>query len=80
MKVTTKAQRLAIKQVFDRQALTPIERNGVVFAQRWANYSPDNPQLTYRQFRRLVKPSYDCLMVPWCGMWLGIEKDGYTHS
>ncbi len=22
----------------------------------------------------------DCVMVPWCGMWLGIETDGYTHS
>ncbi len=22
----------------------------------------------------------ECLMVPWCGMWLGIEKDGHCHS
>lgn len=22
----------------------------------------------------------DCVMLHWCGMWLGIEKDGYTHS
>jgi hypothetical protein len=22
----------------------------------------------------------DCVMVPWCGMWIGIERDGYTHS
>lgn len=21
-----------------------------------------------------------CIMVPWCGMLLGIERDGYTHS
>jgi len=21
-----------------------------------------------------------CVMVPWCGMWLGIEPDGHTHS
>jgi hypothetical protein len=21
-----------------------------------------------------------CLMVQWCGMWLGIEPDGHTHS
>jgi len=40
-----------------------------------------NPQgLTYRQFRRTVEPSFDCVIVPWCGMWLGIEADGYTHS
>ena len=36
--------------------------------------------MTYLQFRRTVLHGYDCLMVRWCGMWLGIEKDGYTHS
>lgn len=24
--------------------------------------------------------SFGCIMVQWCGMWLGIEEDGYTHS
>jgi hypothetical protein len=23
---------------------------------------------------------YGAALVPWCGMWLGIEKDGHTHS
>ena len=37
--------------------------------------------LTYRQFRRTVQAGYDRLiMVPWSGMVLGIEADGYTHS
>ena len=36
--------------------------------------------LTYLQFRRTVKPGFDCAMVQWCNMWLGIELDGYTHS
>ena len=31
---------------------------------------------TYRQFRRLVTPGPGCIMVPWIGMWLGIEPDG----
>ena len=39
-----------------------------------------NNGLSYLQFRRSVKEGYDCLMVEWCGMWLGIETDGYTHS
>lgn len=37
----------------------------------------------YRTFRRTVQPYFDksgCIMVPWQGMWLGIETDGYTHS
>ena len=22
----------------------------------------------------------DCIMVPWCGMVIGVEKNGYAHS
>jgi len=36
--------------------------------------------MTYLQFRRTVQHGFDCLMVEWCGMWLGIEEDGYVHS
>ena len=35
---------------------------------------------TYRAFRRTARPGFDCLMVPYAGMHLGIEPDGYTHS
>jgi hypothetical protein len=38
-----------------------------------------NP-LSYREFRRTVTPGLGYIMVPWAGMWLGIEPDGYTHS
>lgn len=34
----------------------------------------------YVRFRRTVRVGRDCAMVQWCGMWLGIELDGYTHS
>ena len=43
----------------------------------------DNQGLSYLQFRRTVESGLgmdDCSMVKWCGMWLGIETDGYTHS
>jgi len=45
-------------------------------------YTQNNQGLTYLQFRRTVQYGYGygCLMVRWSGMWLGIEKDGYTHS
>jgi hypothetical protein len=79
--VLTKEQRAALKRVFDRQALTLTYCDGHARADRWENYAPSlRPKMTYRQFRRLVVESFDCIMVPWCGMWLGIEKDGYTHS
>jgi hypothetical protein len=35
---------------------------------------------TYKQFRKSVVPGPNCVMVPWCNMWIGIETDGYTHS
>lgn len=39
--------------------------------------------LTYREFRKTVTPYFgddSCVLVPWCGMWVGIEKDGYSHT
>jgi hypothetical protein len=43
-------------------------------------WSQSSQGMTYRQFRKTVLQGYDCLMVEWSGMWLGIETDGYTHS
>lgn len=41
----------------------------------------DNNDMSFLQFRRsILSGSYSCIMVNWCGMWLGIETDGYTHS
>lgn len=39
-----------------------------------------DPGLVYREFRKMVEPGPGCIMVPFAGMWLGIEPDGYTHS
>ena len=39
-----------------------------------------NKPESYLAFRRTVQPGSGCVMVEWCGMWLGIETDGYTHS
>ena len=46
-------------------------------------WKQDNQGMTYLQFRRSVEPSIGCddaIMVKWCGMWLGIETDGYSHA
>ena len=40
----------------------------------------NNQGMTYRQFRATAQSGYDCIMIHWSGMWLGIEDDGYTHS
>ena len=39
--------------------------------------------ISFRDFRRTVQPTFGmdgAVVVHWCGMWLAIEKDGYTHS
>ncbi len=76
MKKLTKDQRTALKTVFDRKPLYRGETGALIWHQG------DRP-MTYREFRRTVIPElggYGAALVPWCGMWLGIEKDGHTHS
>lgn len=39
--------------------------------------------MTYKKFRDSAQPTIGCdgaVAVLWCGMWLCIETDGYTHS
>lgn len=56
--------------------LTPAQRLslGKIYHRKW-----DKPE-TYREFRETVRLGFDCVMVPFAGMWLGIETDGHTHS
>jgi len=37
---------------------------------------------SFLEFRRLVRhlPLEKAICVPWCGMWLCIEPDGYCHT
>lgn len=46
-------------------------------------YNRTSLGMTYLAFRRTVRGTFGldgAVTVPWCGMWLLIEKDGYTHS
>ena len=72
-----KAQRRELFHVFNR---TPLyERPGD--GPRGIYGATGKTPLTYRQFRRWVSPGPGCIMVRWCGMYLGIEPDGSpAHS
>ena len=35
---------------------------------------------TFHEFLDRAGEGYDCIMIEWQGMWLGIEQDGYAHS
>jgi hypothetical protein len=46
-------------------------------------YDRSPMEISYLAFRRGVLPTWGCdnaVIVKWCGMWLCIERDGYTHS
>jgi hypothetical protein len=63
---TNRAQRVALHKVFLR---TVADSDSHCAQGR-----------SYRNFRKTVQPGWGCIMVPFAGMWLGIEPDGYTHS
>ena len=56
-----------------------LNKDQLISLHRKYQQSPDGSE-SFLQFRRRVVPGYDCAMIQWCGMWLGIELDGYTHS
>ena len=43
--------------------------------------NPDGAR-SYLEFRRRVGLGFagEYIMLPWCGMYVGIERDGYTHT
>ena len=72
--VLTKPQRYALWNIFIRDFpswLTPTSRK---------SYHDGSaikvPTIQWKRFRAKVQPGPGCIMVPWRGMLLGIEKDG----
>lgn len=51
--------------------------------QRAIKRKADQSGQSYTELRRKAQPTFGCddaIAVPWAGMWLCIETDGYTHS
>ena len=63
----TKPPQIALKKLYNRE---------------WEGRPYWEKPESFLKFRRTVKPAIglDCVIVPWCGIFLGIETDGYTHS
>jgi hypothetical protein len=75
---TTREQRVALFRVFQRDFpswVSPGKRRSV----KELGTLPV-PTIQWRKFRKTVQGGSGCIMLPWKGMWLGIEPDGYTHS
>jgi hypothetical protein len=81
MVILTKAQREALFKLFKRDFPSwesPTTRRNTVTGQL-----EKVPSIQWRRFRNRVTPElagYGAIMVPWANMWIGIEKDGYTHT
>ena len=67
---TTRPQREALKRLFCRKYPHADEQR------------PIDALDLYRRFRRTVQPEFGgpAIMVHWCGMWVGIERDGHSHT
>jgi len=41
-----------------------------------------NGSKTYREFRKRFYPQFGgyIAILDWCGMYVGVERDGFTHS
>ena len=87
MIVLTRAQRVALFKVFQRDFpgwISPVRRHDGKPCPN-CNYIDDIkvPSTQWRKYRKAVRPSFDksgAVMLHWSGMWLGIERDGYTHT
>lgn len=87
---TTRKQREALFKVFQRDFpgwITVTTRHEGTRCPHCGEWSKPEivkvPSLQWRAFRKKALPGFDksgCVMLPWQGMWLGIETDGYTHS
>jgi hypothetical protein len=88
MNVLTRKQREALFRVFQRDFPgweSPFKRRESKPCPRcgYAGEAVRVPSQQWRNFRKKVVGYSDgsgCVMIPWRGMWLGVEKDGYTHS
>ena len=57
---------------------TPAQLTAI---RRKYDQSPDGADSFESFMARTTGPHYDGLVaLNWCGMWLGIETDGHTHS
>lgn len=76
----TRAQRVALKRIFDRKPLWYSPDGRIVDRFEDSSVVASSP-LQYREFRgEVLMGDFGCIMIQWANMWLGIEHDGYTHS
>ncbi len=80
---TTRKQREALFRVFQRDFpgwVSPGWRKSIPCV---PGLLVRVPTVQWRRFRKQVTGYMDksgCVMIPWRGMWVGVETDGHTHT
>ena len=78
--ILTRAQREALLDVYNRGPLVLDPEDGLRAPRQGDGYYLGLYPVSYLTFRRQVHTCFDCIMIRWCGMYLGIETDGCIHS
>ena len=66
--------------------LTPEQRKGLLelFGRRPLTIGLTGEPMKWERFLHSAQapagPVFPYVFVPWCGMWVGIERDGHTHT
>ncbi len=89
----TRKQREAIFKIHQRDfpsRITPTRSHAGTpcpHCGQWSGTTYKHTSITYRRLRAKVVGMFGeygekggPVMLPWAGMWLGIEPDGHTHS
>lgn len=81
-RIFTLAQIDALAKLWQRD-LGDVARNRLYNAANPHDPHPFRTTPTWASFADCINAAqfgYDCIMIQYAGMWLGIERDGYTHS
>ena len=76
----TPTKRVRYPDLYRNNLLPSTIKEATEFAAKYPHLVTKVPTIQYRRFRKQATPGPGCVMLPWAGMWLGIESDGYTHS
>lgn len=75
----TPQQEVALLRVYERGTLWAKDRTQTTMDSAYGVGDP----LTFEEFKKFAQPTFGmdgAITIHWAGMWLVIEKDGYTHS
>lgn len=78
----TQEQEQALRMIYEKRGTLWIQNDNDEQTTSFEGLGKGDP-LTFEQFKERAQPTFGmckAIAIAWCGMWLLIETDGYTHS